>query len=161
MIYKIFAERVAQHVRPRSARELLSAMFDVLLDRLNERAWHPAFHFCIEHHRIAITVQSLISHETICVTTGPTVQQQISAESKIYLLTRWTHCVTKWLRYMTKPKLTELAKARVDREMKRNLQMLGFVFRHQDESDTVREALADFIEKNRSRLPQRMSAPAH
>lgn len=62
---------------------------------------------------------------------------------------------------MTKPRLSELAKARVDRDTKRNLQMLGFVFRHQDESDTVRTALHDFIEKHRCHLPRQQAITAH
>lgn len=61
---------------------------------------------------------------------------------------------------MDKPKLTELAKARIDGEMKSQLQMLGFVFRHHDESDSIRAAIAEWIEKNRRYLPRRMPAAA-
>lgn len=55
---------------------------------------------------------------------------------------------------MTKPKLSELAKARVDGQTKQQLEQLKIVFDHHDESDTVRAALAYFIRKHARLLPR-------
>jgi ABC-type enterochelin transport system substrate-binding protein len=59
---------------------------------------------------------------------------------------------------MTKPKLTELAKARVDPETKQNLEQLTLAFGHHDEADTVRAAFHEFIERHRPLLVRRRQA---
>ena len=57
---------------------------------------------------------------------------------------------------MTKPKLTELAKARVDAQTKQELEQLMGVFGFREEADIVRAAFADFINKHRNLLPRRL-----
>jgi hypothetical protein len=55
---------------------------------------------------------------------------------------------------MTKPKLTELAKARVDPTTKQQLEQLTVAFCYQDQSDTIRAAFREFIRRHQAVLPR-------
>jgi Arc/MetJ-type ribon-helix-helix transcriptional regulator len=56
---------------------------------------------------------------------------------------------------MTKPRLTELAKARIDSTTKQQLEQLTLAFDYQDEADTIRAALREFLENHAHALPAR------
>lgn len=55
---------------------------------------------------------------------------------------------------MTKPRLTELLKARVDPGRKQCFELLTSSFGYTDESDTVRRACDEFIERHSELLPK-------
>ena len=62
---------------------------------------------------------------------------------------------------MTTPKLTELAKARVDAQTKDDLEQLMSVFGFRKEADILRAVFSEFIHTHRSQLRRRIPLTAH
>ncbi len=60
---------------------------------------------------------------------------------------------------MDKPKLSKLAKARIDPLTKQQLGQLTFAFSYQDEADTIRAAFREFIQNHREALPHQDALP--